>query len=129
MALIKCHECGTGVSTEAKTCPNCGATPRTASNKLMAIGTALFILIVALFFFGGGLEKQTAKDLDKIETQVADDAVRQYNIAKQNGGNMDACIQAGIVSGAFLQAKNQDRYQFWKQIEKTDCIKAGVPIE
>lgn len=25
MALKKCHECGTQVSTEAKSCPNCGA--------------------------------------------------------------------------------------------------------
>jgi uncharacterized membrane protein YvbJ len=28
MALIKCHECGESVSTEAVACPNCGAPPK-----------------------------------------------------------------------------------------------------
>lgn len=31
MALIKCHECGNEVSTEAKACPKCGATVRIPS--------------------------------------------------------------------------------------------------
>lgn len=29
MALIKCHECGNEVSTEAAACPHCGAKPQT----------------------------------------------------------------------------------------------------
>ena len=28
MAMIKCHECGAPVSTEANACPGCGAKPR-----------------------------------------------------------------------------------------------------
>lgn len=28
MALVKCHECGKDVSTQAAACPNCGAPPR-----------------------------------------------------------------------------------------------------
>jgi len=28
MALIKCHECGNEVSTEARSCPRCGAPPK-----------------------------------------------------------------------------------------------------
>jgi hypothetical protein len=33
MALIKCHECGKKVSTEASTCPGCGAAVRIPESK------------------------------------------------------------------------------------------------
>lgn len=44
MALIKCHECGTEVSTEAKTCPKCGAKVK----KPMGAGTILLIGLVTI---------------------------------------------------------------------------------
>lgn len=43
MALVKCHECGGEVSTEAKACPKCGAKPRAGVGFL----GWLFVLIVA----------------------------------------------------------------------------------
>lgn len=33
MALIKCHECGKEVSTDAKNCPSCGAVVKTPKKK------------------------------------------------------------------------------------------------
>lgn len=52
MSLIKCHECGHDVSTEADSCPNCGLrlARRPASGKLRkrVIITIVIILIVAL---------------------------------------------------------------------------------
>lgn len=44
MALVKCKECGTEVSTEAKACPKCGAKP---PQKMSIIR----ILLVCLFGF------------------------------------------------------------------------------
>lgn len=67
MALIKCHECGNAVSTEAAACPHCGARPRGNAEPVMAPpaewkpkGTSrltwLVLILVGLlgitFFFG-----------------------------------------------------------------------------
>ena len=49
MALIACRECGTQVSTEAKTCPQCGVRVKKRSKLwLWLLGTpiALFLLLM-----------------------------------------------------------------------------------
>ena len=54
MALTNCHECGKDVSTEAKTCPHCGAKPKTpVANALYYIG-----VFVALIVFVGYCNRQ-----------------------------------------------------------------------
>ena len=89
----------------------------------------LYLLIIGgmlWFFFGGGLEKQAAKDMERIQNQVAADVVQQYGIAQRNGTAMDRCVQAGMVIAAFLQAQDEANYQQWKTIEKSDCRSAGL---
>jgi hypothetical protein len=81
----------------------------------------------AWFFFGGGLEQQAIKDMDRIEDQVAVDMVSQYNLAKQSGDVIQICVQAGMVSAGYLQANDQSNYLKWKGVEKADCKKAGMP--
>lgn len=58
MALKPCRECGQEVSTEAKTCPNCGV--KHPANKLAAMGDSLttcgclltlFVTVPILFAF------------------------------------------------------------------------------
>lgn len=78
------------------------------------------------YLFGGGLDQQAANELDKIEDQVAADSVRQYNLAKQAGDAIEVCVQAGMVSSAYLQAEDQANYLKWKDIEKADCVRAGL---
>lgn len=128
MALIKCHECGKEVSTEAKTCPSCGATPRTASNKLQAVLGVLVVLGIAGYFFGGGLEKQAASNMADINSQVAADSVKQYEISKRNGNLVETCVQAGMVVAAYLQAKDEAQHKSWQQVQAADCKKAGMPM-
>jgi nitrous oxide reductase accessory protein NosL len=67
------------------------------------------------------------RQMASIEAQVAQDSVVQYNIAKQQGDKMQICVQAGIVSASYLQAKDQANYNKWKAIEKKDCAAAGLP--
>ena len=86
----------------------------------------VFTIGIAWYFFGGGLEKQAAKDLSNIEAQVASDAVKQYNIAKSSGTPVDICVQAGMVSASYLQAKDDTNYAKWKQLEAADCSAAGI---
>ena len=129
MALIKCSSCGNEISPKAATCPKCGH-PNDKAKHLS--GAQVFVSLAITggmlwFFVGGGLEKQTANEMQKIENQVAADAVRQYEIAKREGNPMQMCVQAGFVSAAYLQAKDEANYQTWKQIEGQDCRRAGVP--
>jgi hypothetical protein len=80
------------------------------------------------FFYGGGLQNQAAANLAQIEKQVAADSERQYQIAKSGGGAMDACVQAGMVAAAYLQAKDSWNYEKWKKTEKADCERAGLKL-
>ena len=97
------------------------------TNNFQAIWGLIVAVGVIWFFFGGGLEKQAAKDMQGIYNQVSADAVKQYDIAKRSGSAMDACVHAGMVAAAYLQAKDEPNYQRWKSTESSDCTTAGLP--
>lgn len=117
MALMKCHECGGDVSSEAKTCPKCGVVPRSKSNKLQTVFGVLFAVAMIGYLFGGGVEKH-----------VAADVLKQYEISKKNGNTIETCVHAGIVAAAYLQAKDEANHKVWLQTQAADCKKAGVPM-
>lgn len=73
-----------------------------------------------------GCDAATDMQMDNIHNKVADDMVAQYDIAKKQGDAMQTCVQAGMVSAAYLQAKDEAKYNEWKAIEKTDCKAAGI---
>lgn len=58
MALVKCKECGNEVSTEAKTCPKCGAP---VARKPIGCGSAI-VLIVLLFVVGKYVDSYLRSD-------------------------------------------------------------------
>ena len=51
MALIKCKECGNDVSTDAATCPRCGANMRKTRPVFKVLGYILCFLFVLVLFF------------------------------------------------------------------------------
>jgi uncharacterized membrane protein len=81
---------------------------------------------MACLFFGGGLKSMTSSSMQRITDQVAAGAVKQYNIAAAQGDPMQKCVQAGLVSAAYLQTKNDAEYNSWKAIEAGDCAVAGI---
>lgn len=83
--------------------------------------------IMIWWLAGGGLDGAAERQVKKIEDQVATDAVAQYEIAKRQGDLMQTCVHAGMVSAAYLQAKDEANYQAWKKTEKAICRKAGLP--
>jgi hypothetical protein len=97
---------------------------RGAAGGLLALAA---IALGAWYFFGGGIDKDVAREMDGISSQVADDEVKQYNMAAASGKAMDRCVQAGLVSAAYLQAKNSEQYARWKNVEAIDCKAAGLP--
>ena len=65
-------------------------------------------------------------ELSRIEIQVAEDMTEQYNIAKRSGDKMQICVQAGLVASAYLQAKDESKYNQWQRTKKRDCKAAGL---
>lgn len=145
-----CIKCGhvsfnaAGQPTDA--CPSCGAIyakaralagspataakpPRSQSASRRIFGVAVLVLLfsvaVSMFFAPGAPLVQA--QMKSIHQQVAEDSMRQYNIARQHGGPMDVCVQAGMVAAAFLQAQQESQYASWKATESADCARAGLP--
>ena len=125
--MIKCKSCNNEISPRATTCPKCGH-PNNNIHLSARQVIASIVLGGCLIWFlaGGGFEKQASNQMQKIHNQVADDAVSRYEIAKREGNKIQVCVQAGFVSAAYLQAKDETNYQQWKQIEIADCKKAGI---
>lgn len=48
MALLKCHECGSDVSSTAATCPKCGARVRSTRNRIRKAGRIVWYILCAL---------------------------------------------------------------------------------
>lgn len=53
MSLITCHECKNQVSTEAKTCPGCGAKVKKPTGLLTKIFLAFFGLVIVMTLVNG----------------------------------------------------------------------------
>lgn len=57
MAVIKCAECGGQVSTSAKSCPGCGASPKKYKKSSSSLTTVLLWIVgigIVASIFGGG---------------------------------------------------------------------------
>lgn len=79
--------------------------------SVTVIFSGIIFIAFIVYFVGGGLEAQATKELDKIENQVALDAVNQYKIVKRNGSAIEIHTQASLVAAAFLQANDEDNYK------------------
>ena len=55
MALIKCHECSSEISTEAESCPKCGARVRKEKKtNWLVVVPVMFVVIFILFAMVSG---------------------------------------------------------------------------
>lgn len=90
------------------------------------------IFFITILFFTSCIDVNNPlveSNMNSIYTKVANDAVDQYYIAKRSGDKMQTYVQAGMVCAAFLQAKDEENYKKWKEIEKEDAEAAGIKIQ
>lgn len=52
MALIKCHECGGDVSTDAERCPKCGVAPKKKASAIVKFGGGFIAVMMAIAVLG-----------------------------------------------------------------------------
>lgn len=115
--LIKCSACESDFSKEAEKCPKCGHPNKRVSLYKIIFGVLAVIVIIYVI----------VPNDKTIENMVANDAVKQYDIAKNQGDKIQICVQAGLVSASYLQAQDETNYRKWKDIESQDCARAGMP--
>ncbi len=108
MSLKKCKSCGEEISDTATKCPKCGDV---TNNPMQAIIGVVIFLAAMWYFFG----------YQGIEKQVANDAVKEYNMAVRSGSSTDICVHAGLVSAAYSLAHDEVNYKKWKKIERNKC--------
>jgi len=100
---------------------------------LIIVGTVLFVVTSSKDYQTALYQTQQEinapaqqKFMQDIHNKVVSDAVTQYGIARRNGTPMDVCVQAGLVSAAYLQAQDETGYKRAKETEKADCARAGL---
>ena len=84
------------------------------------------VTVLAIAITLTGCDQAAEAQMDSTYDKVSSDMVAQYDIAKKQGDPIQTCVQAGMVSAAYLQAKDEAKYNEWKAIEKTDCKAAGI---
>jgi hypothetical protein len=65
-------------------------------------------------------------DMADIEKKVCSDAIEQYEIAVRQGDKIQIAVQAGFVSAAMLQAKDEEGYREWKAVQDRAEKDAGL---
>lgn len=106
MALIKCPECGSEISSNAKRCPHCGGKTEYAiknRNKWLSNFLIITILLV-LVFIGIGMYKAKQEELKQWEIRTFGDTVD--NIIESYSNQTDQV------------RKNLEQYR--KELEKFD---------
>lgn len=96
---------------------------------LVTSGIVVGIAAVAALFVSqqGSVSERTERGMAGIYAKVVGDAEDQYGIAKRQGDPIAVCVQAMSVAAANLQAKDEAAYRKWKNIEASDCERAGMP--
>lgn len=97
----------------------------------LRIVTGAIVIIVLVSQLFGKLSNSSSqgtsnRGMQYIYDQVISDALKQYDIVKRNGGPIDICVHAGLVSAAYIQAQQESKYREWKTIEDSDCKAAGL---
>jgi competence protein ComGC len=87
---------------------------------IAAVGILVFIAIVI------PKDKAIQKQMDRGMVKVAEDQIKAYNIAIESGNKMDAYVQAGIIKAAYLQAKDEEGYKKWSEIEAALSKELGM---
>jgi type VI protein secretion system component VasK len=102
---------------------NLGGSPK-ASSQVIKIAAFSVLLSVAMLLFLGNKFSWFA---DNKAQEAVVKAVQKYESLQQSSNKISICVQAGVVTSAYLQIDDAAKHQEWEAIEKKDCEAAGVP--
>jgi len=106
MALVKCKECGSKVSSKAADCPQCGA----RINKGMGCGTCMgcgtLIIVVCMAFIIGGIMLRSAGrlgDSPSVSTEATPEPTKPIDLQKAMTRDSRVAKQAAPLTAARLE--------------------------
>ena len=73
------------------------------------------------------LEAADLQDQRGEARQALSGALRDYEVAKESGALMEACINAGFLATLYRALGDQVSEQRWTRTETADCALAGYP--
>lgn len=117
MPIVDCRECGSKVSTEARTCPSCGAKAR----KQMSTGAAFTIvgLSIALFYVVAHQSEWDAQtEAARVAAQTPAQRASEIRVADLNGART-ACRELVKNNLHDPDSSEFDDYGTWYASEKT----------
>jgi hypothetical protein len=89
--------------------------------KIIILGFLGFLVISAIWGVNAKYGMQAIHD------QVFEDAARQYQISRDNGGShIDLHVHAGLAAEAALQADDAEAYAKWIKVRDAHARKAGM---
>src|SRR5665213_3240570 len=123
--LVKCKSCGKEISTEAKTCPQCGAPNKKKFGCLPIVGIA-FVALLIIGAIGGSIKGNdgSAATATSAPTAMTKDQWKE-TVGTENNGREKGIINSGqvIISAQHLfqlvgqpsssRASGEDTYLFW----------------
>lgn len=129
MALIKCHECGKKVSTEATVCPACGAAVKVPEPKQAGASrnrvVKWVLIIIALYALGGIIK--AAMDASKSPEELKQEAeanqaaqLKKEEHEKQAVINMRRAKIAALAAQTIRQAARNPASVTWEDILTND---------
>ena len=126
-----CKNCGKEIQDNVKFCPECGGSINKQEKVLTPennnpIGNLIGGIIVFGLIWWGLDAFFWNVESPNFDNKMAQDAVQQYQVAKNQGDATEMCMQAGVTAQFFMQAKDQENYNKWKTIENNDCRRAGM---
>ena len=122
--IKKCPHCQKEVDLKATKCAHCQSDMRNWFLRHPILDVLLVLVSIWIISDSGSTGTSS---MNSLYNSVATDAVKQYEIAARQGDKIQICVQAGLVSAAYLQAKDETNYQAWKATEKKVCERAGMP--
>ena len=70
---------------------------------------------------GGNIFDSMENMMDGYYESTVENEIKKYNMAKQQGDSMNACMSAGMVAQGYYELKDTQNYNKWKNIEKQSC--------
>jgi hypothetical protein len=95
--------------------------------KFVKIAVIIFGVVFLFAIIGTSFsDEEIQKEMDKTSITIAEDAIKQFNIAYRTENYMDAYTQASFIAISYLDAKDTENYKKWKEIEKALGKKIGL---
>lgn len=72
-------------------------------------------------------EKEAVDEITKqVNNKVITEELKKYKMVEKTGTKIEICIQAQMVTQAYLQAGNEEKYKEWHDTQESDCYLAGL---